>query len=426
MTNRFRTSVFIAAGAVVASLAAPLGQAPAAPAPVATSTAAAKAVSVSAAKVVTSARPTSVHSHVDVAWNGRYFFVVWQEASSGTPNSRVYGARVTSTGQVLDPSGILLSDATNIFDNFERPTVAGAPGRFLIAWEQQIEGTYSDLDAAMVNNAGTITKTWSLSNGDNGQSRPDATWSGQLFLVVWQDEPDADNEDIFGTRVTSDGLTLDGCSSDSCPLGDDVGIPVLYDPTADQRDPAVTSGNGLFLVSFADNNAATPPDIGSNAVALQGSPLATASTPLSQAAGSQTTPATARNGETVLTSWSDTRSGPAANIYATRTRPLDDQNYNPFPLDPNGIAVSTAAGQQTLPSVTTRGTGFLVSWADTRSGNSDIFASRVGPGGAVFNPGGIAIAATAQAETEPSSATGGGKQLVAYQRGTRIAFRLLS
>lgn len=304
--------------------------------------------------------------------------------------------------------------------------MAGAPGRFLIAWERQIEGTYSDLDAAMVSNAGKITKSWRLSLVDNGQSRPDASWDGHLFFVAWQDEPDADNEDIYGARVTPDGLTLDGCSSDSCPNGDAPGIEVLYDPTANQVDPAVAAANGLWLVAFADANAASPNDIGSNAVALQGDPYLTESAPLSQAAGSQTTPATARNGEFVLTAWSDTRSGAAANIFATRTRPADYENLFAFPLEPNGIAVSTAAGQQTLPSITQRGTGFLVSWTDTRSGNANIYASRVGSGGGVLDPSGTAIAATGTAETEPASASGGGKQLVTYQRGTRIAFRLVS
>jgi len=418
-------SAFVVSGVVIASSVAPLGSAPALPAPARTQSITAQAIAVSAAKAVTSARPARAHSHVDVAWNGTYFFVVWQESLSGGV-SQVFGTRVTAAGQVLDPNGIRLSDGSNTFDSFERPTVAGAPGRFLVVWEQQQEGTYSDLDAAMVTNTATITKAWDISDGDNGQSRPDATWSGQLFLVVWQDEPDADNEDIYGTRVTQGGLTLDGCSSDSCPNVNDVGIEVLYDPIADQLDPVVAPGDDIFLAAFADKDAATPSDIGSNAVALQGSALDTVSTPLSQAAGSQTTPAIARNGETVLTVWSDTRSGAAANIYGTRTRPLDDQNYNPLPLDPNGIPVSTAAGQQTLPSVTTRGTGFLVSWADTRSGNADIYATRMGPGGGVFNPGGVVVAATAQAETEPASATGGGKQLIAYQRGSRIAFRLIS
>jgi hypothetical protein len=326
---------------------------------------------------------------------------------------------------VLDPKGILLSDAGNTFDSFERPTVAGAPGRFLVAWEQQIEGTYSDLDAAMVNNAGTITKAWDLSNGDNGQTRPDAAFDGHLFFVVWQDEPDADNEDIFGARVTPAGLTLDGCSDDSCPSVDDVGIPVLYNPAADQVAPAVAAANGLWVVAFGDNDTATPSDIGSNAVALQGSPYSTDSTTLSNAVGSQTTPATARNGQFVLTAWQDTRSG-AADIYATRTRPADYEEFFPVVLDPSGIAVSAAAGQQTLPSVTQRGTGFLVSWADTRSGNADLYASRVGSGGGVLDAAGKAIAATAAAETEPASASGSGKQLVAYQRGARIAFRLVS
>jgi hypothetical protein len=115
-------------------------------------------------------------------------------------------------------------------DSAVHPTVAGGD-TFLVAWEKQIEGTYHDLDAALVAGPGTVRKTWGLSRVDNEQQRPEAAWNGRLFLVVWEDDPTAETLDLYGTRVTACGLTLDGWSSDSCPAGDDPGLLVADGPS---------------------------------------------------------------------------------------------------------------------------------------------------------------------------------------------------
>lgn len=428
MMSRLSKTVLAGSAAVLlAALIGPVDDAPAAPNAGKAASSKLAPLAVSAAKAVTTARPARSQGNADVAWNGKYFFVVWNEANA-VGRTQVWGARVTKTGNVLDPNGILL--ATDEFNDNTVPTVAGGPGRFLIAWEIDIEGTYSDLGAAMVNNAGAITRQWGLSFGDNGQSVPVANWNGKLFVVAWQDEPDADNEEIYGTRVTLDGLTLDGCSTDSCPSGDDTGIPIVVDPTADQVDPAIASNADVWVVPYSDRNAATPNDIGSSAVAVQGSAVIPGGWPLSEAAGSQTAPSVARNGEVFLVAWTDTRDGAASNIYATRTKPGDEVNYDPTALDPNGIAVSTAAGIQSQVSVTNRGTGFLATWSDQRGGGQNIFGSRVTAGGVVQDPTGAPIANTALAESDPDAATGGGVQLVTYTRVVggvaRIAFRLVS
>jgi len=58
----------------------------------------------------------------DVSWNGTYFLVVWEDKRELGNLTDVYAARVTSTGQVLDPDGFAVSARTN---NQVTPRVIG-------------------------------------------------------------------------------------------------------------------------------------------------------------------------------------------------------------------------------------------------------------------------------------------------------------
>ena len=130
-------------------------------------------------RAISVARPGNVQGEASAAWTNGVFFVVWEEFSP-TGNGQVYGARVRPDGTVLDPSGILLS--TRPDDSNVHPRVAGGAGRFLVVWQIDIEGTFSDLGAAMVTTGGRVTKQWGLSFVDNGQTAPDVAWNGRLFL----------------------------------------------------------------------------------------------------------------------------------------------------------------------------------------------------------------------------------------------------
>jgi hypothetical protein len=94
-----------------------------------------------------------------VAWNGSRYFVVWAEGSRADP-PRIYGTRVSASGVVLDPNGILLGSSD--FDLLSNPTVAGA-GKVLRRVEDEPEGTYDDLAAALVTNGGVV-RQWGLSS----------------------------------------------------------------------------------------------------------------------------------------------------------------------------------------------------------------------------------------------------------------------
>jgi hypothetical protein len=304
----------------------------------------------------------------------------------------------------------------------------------MVAWEERPEGTYTDLGAAIVNGAGTVTRRWSLSRVDNGQSNPDVAWGGQLFFATWEDEPDPEDQDIFGARVLPSGLTLDGCSSDACPNGDDPGIPIGLSVGTDQLRPAVAWTGDLFAVMWADDEAATPSDIRTNASAVNGETFSEEGFVVSDEAGSQTAPAVARNGERLLVAWTDTRSGTSADVFFARIEP-NPFDYSPVPMPAQGRVLSQGQGEQDEVAVARRGAGFIAVWTDDRNGTDDVIAARIGPGGLVQTPTRIPVAIGPRQQHAASIADGGSVQLVAYQRDApaapfggidRVFFRILS
>lgn len=64
------------------------------------------------------------------ATNGRDFLLVWEDSRSG--NEAIYAARVAADGSVLDPEGILLSDAES---RSWAPSVAWTGTSYIVAWE---------------------------------------------------------------------------------------------------------------------------------------------------------------------------------------------------------------------------------------------------------------------------------------------------
>jgi hypothetical protein len=391
--------------------------------------AAAPGIVVSADQAIAAARPGASQFHTDVAWDGTVFLVVWEERPAGGGLTQIYAARVDAAGTVLDPGGILLTTRTPL-SSHGSPAVAGGNGRFLVVWEEQPEGTYTDLGAALVTTSGKVLRRWGLSFTDNGQSEPDVTWNGQLFLATWQDEPDPGDQDIYGTRVTSGGLTLDGCSSDSCPNGDEPGVNIGIEVGTNQLVPAVAGLNGLWTVVWEDQNAATPNDIKGNVVPLNGLVFPEEGVGISSAVESQSHPAIATSGQQMLTVWTDQRrAGANSDLFFARIQPFEGSE--PFPIPSTGRALSTAIGDQSEAAVGPRSSGWIVTWTDSRLGNNDIFAARVGPGAAVLDPTGVPVA-TGMADERASSVAGGStNQLVTYQRTgpsgvARIFFRMLS
>ena len=392
---------------VLSSVAAlvPSGTSAAPPAP----------LTIGAERILTAARPGSSQRDAAVAYTGGVFFVVWTESTDGGPAS-VWGARVRPDGSVIDRGGILLSPGPeDPFVSHVHPRVAGGAGRFLVVWQTDYEGTYGDIGAAMVDTGGAIRRQWELSLADNGQYTPDVAFNGEMFLAVWQDEPDPIDQDIYGARVLPSGLTLDGCSRGNCH-GVDTGIPIAVGPGI-QSHPRVAPAGDLFHVTWTDSQAPGASSVRIGAVAFTGNSLDQAGRPLPAPPGSQSQPAVTWNGHTALFAW--THGSAATSDIRAATVPVEDSRSWPYPGFPENtdvVLISGAAGAQTGPALARRSGHFVAVWTDARSGNPDVYASRVGVMGAVLDPEGVSVATGARLQRSPASASSGPVVLVAYTR----------
>jgi hypothetical protein len=397
-----------------------------------TSAAAVPALTVGAERPVTAGlRPGNTQFEPSVAFSGNVFYVVWSEASTAGGPTQIYGARVSKSGTVLDPGGVQLSTTSS---EHAHPRVAGGNGRFLVVWEEQPEGTFTDLGAALVNGSGAVLKQWGINRTDNDQFRPHVAWNGQLFMVTWVDHPDVEEGDIYAARVTSNGLTLDGCSSDGCINGDNPGISLGNGP-GNQLQPAIAGAPDFFVVIWQEQATATP-DLHAGRIALNADLFDPTSFNVSSSPGTQGDPALARNGAAMLVAWVDDRSGTSSDIFSTRIKPTNNVfTPPPAPLPPNGRVVSNGTGDQTQPTVVRRGDGWVVVWTDDRSGTDDVRASRVARDGTVLDAAGVTVAGTVRDENFAAAADGGSAQLVAYERDVtappsngvdRVFFRLLT
>ncbi len=96
---------------------------------------------------------TGYQVHPGVANNGTNYLVVWYDHRDTTPH--IYGARVSSTGTVLDASGIAISTVTNSY----YPVVASDGTEFMVAWLDNRGGLY----AGRVNGAGAVLNSGGVS-----------------------------------------------------------------------------------------------------------------------------------------------------------------------------------------------------------------------------------------------------------------------
>ena len=111
--------------------------------------------------------------------------MVWQDYRSGSDYD-IYGARVTPEGAVLDPAGIVISQAAG---DQEYPALGFDGANFLVVWEDYRSGD----DSRHLRCAGDAARHGARPRGHRhlaGRGRPEypaLAFDGTNFLVVWQD-----------------------------------------------------------------------------------------------------------------------------------------------------------------------------------------------------------------------------------------------
>ncbi|MBK7190065.1 MAG: hypothetical protein IPH86_15695 [bacterium] len=198
----------------------------------------------------------------------------------------------------------------------------------------------------------------------------------------------------------------------SWPGGSLANVP-LCTATGDQSDAvSIPDGAGGAIVAWWDiRNGETSADIYAQRISAAGVALwATDGVPVCTAAGGQFYPVIVADGAGgAIVTWQDSRSG-GTDIYAQRISAAGAVQWVS-----SGIAVCTVAGDQYgVVGATDGAGGVIVGWWDFRNGGGDTFVQRISAAGAVqWAAGGVLIGANGR---DPAIVTdGAGGAIVAWQ-----------
>lgn len=364
------------------------------------------------AEVVVSAA-TSIQDYSDVAFDGTNYLVVWQDLRSGSFD--IWGARVSTAGTVLAPGAFAISTATN--DQYY-PAVVYYGSAYLVVWEDHRSDPAGDIYGARVQTNGTVLDTggaafstatndqivpdlafdgtnvlvvwedkrfgqsqiwdteWSPATGVvspggnqvcapfNGGHDPAVTYWGSTYLVVWEDYRNLSTSgpDIYGARVQTNGVTIDGA-----------GAPFSTAPNA-QSVPDLAYDGSTVLVVWEDLRNGSSYDIYGTRFNVTSGVVDPGGKLISSQTDNQQLPKVVANG-TFLVVWSDRRSGTNYDIYGT-TVAASDAHVDP----PAGFAISAAAGDERTPNLTKgNGGNWGVSYDRGPGTNNDGFFRSVAP-----------------------------------------------
>lgn len=209
--------------------------------------------------------------------------------------------------------------------------------------------------------------------GTNTQN-PAIAFNGTQYLVVWEDERNSSDSDIWGTRLDAAGTILD-------PLG----IQIAAAP-GKQRNPAVAYNGTAFVVAWEDFKVANGVEADIDAATVSNAGAVTALPAVATTAANETQPALAGGGGTALLTW---------NSGGTIRGAINAGTF--------GASFAVTASAAASPAVAANPAGnYLVVWADGAAATADIRGQMVTPGGALSGAA-IAVSAGAGLQALPSA-----------------------
>lgn len=148
-------------------------------------------------------------------------------------------------------------------------------------------------------------------------------------------------------------------------------------------------------------------------VSAQWSGDSTVNNPISTASGYQNAPTIVSDGlGGAIITWQDSRNG-NSDIYAQR---IDASGVVQWTAD--GVAISSASSSQVRPNIVSDNSGgAIISWEDSRNGNFDLYAQRIDASGiAQWTADGVAISTASNLQSWPTIASdGSGGAIISWQ-----------
>jgi len=371
-----------------------------------------------------------------IAFDGTNYLVVWEDRRNGSHD--IYGTRVSKSGEVLNPTGFIISNAAN---NQKSPSLSFDGKNFLIVWQDNRSGSF-DIYGTRVNKLGVVLDKQGIafSTSEDEQQNPSVTFNGKSYYIVWgvpipsRMHPVSN---LFGLRVSKSGkvlgtstyihkitghpkITFDGkryliaWKGTNALFLDTDGtmreVFTVYRGGGSSTDVLFDGSNYVFVWQGGHSGAF---DIYGARMSRSGNVLDTAGFVVSTAVGEQLDPSVAFDGTNYLAVWKEHR-GSSFDIYGIRI-----SQYGAI-LDTQSIAISTAVNDQYSPVVSFDGENYFVVWHDWREGweNVDIYGARVSKFGIVLDTAGIAICTDEGWQTQPSMVFDGVNYFIVWRNGT--------
>ncbi|MRG97638.1 hypothetical protein [Polyangium spumosum] len=382
-----------------------------------------------------------------VVFDGTNYLVTW-----GGANATGYYARVTPSGQVLDPGGVAFGAGT-----VQHLRVASSGAGALLAWDTP---GFPRAYVARIDAQGALLDPMGIPfmHDAVGQNTPTPVWTGESYLVGYIVENNDAERNVVGARfdaqqgvaldatpiqvagpfgnsiyeidVTTDGTNAVMTWSDY--LDDLVVHPLLrarvtpqgtvLDPDGFQYAPLGTVARGasngahafhVWRNGYFDNFAPSALTIEGRRFDPNGQALDAAPIVVSRGASEQRVPAAAFDGQNFVVGWQDSRDFTAkkeTNLYAVRVAPSG------MVLDQNAIQMENGAYDVVHPMAAFDGTNTLFSWFECDiyyDGQfCDLRASRLSPQGVVLDADPIVIPDFQEGGEHVALSAGGGATLV--------------
>jgi hypothetical protein len=330
------------------------------------------------------------------------------------------------------------------------PALASDGSELLAVWGDTRDGVINRIYGARVG-AGVVKDPGGFPIGPARglQQAPVVAWGGGTYLVVWRETAALGGTgSLYAARVGADGRVADPqgvlLARPESPLdpavawaGDaflvvwrtstsraatvrvkadgtilDASPRLLAGIRPDQASPSIAGGPQGWLLAWAEDVAPMQTTIRGARLGLDGALLDCTNLPIGGSGIAQHGPVAVWGGGQYFVAWNDQRRG-QPDVFGTRV------SAGGAVLDPGGIAISAAEQAQYSPALVWDGGSYLVTWDDLRGGTflADVFGARIGVDGTVLDPEGFAVSMD-PAGDGPSAvgSPGDGRALVLYQR----------
>lgn len=267
-----------------------------------------------------------------IAWDGSAWFLVWEDRRSGYQSlSDVYARRVSASGALLGASDMLVFEAIN---SGAFPWVGPTTGGVVTAQTirpyglstiRRFDSAGVALDAAPV----PIVRCGNL------EDRPAVAWNGSHYLVVWEDDRNGPDTDLYGVRIAADGTVLD-----------QIAIPIST-AAFTQENPVVVSDGSKFFVVWEDYRDGMQRDIYGTVVDAAGNVASPAGIPIHTSTIQEWGPVAAAGGGRFFVAWGNASS---------------ESNARVFDLDAVGLGPAFLVAPEQNPRVSYGASQFIVSF----------------------------------------------------------------